>query len=309
MFVERSNRQVILSVLLIGSLLLFGCSSEQSRQERALRRAFETELQLYETSQRNLRSQQWEVAIENLQALEDNFPFGTYAEQAQLEIIYAFYRNYEFEAAIASADRFIRLHPRHRNVDFAYYYKGLASFTQGGGVFDRFAATDASERDPGLARESFAYFNQLLTLFPDSEYAPDAEKRMLYLRNMLARHEIQVANYYFKRGAYVAAINRGRNVLENFQQTPAVPDAMAVLVQGYQLLGMTDLMEDSLAIMKMNYPEHPAFDDDGNFDFQFRNVDDEQSWIGRITFGLFDKREPPGFDSREIYDAQFKKEE
>ena len=297
------------SYLIILSLLVAGCASEATREERARQRARETELQLYETSQRNLRSQQWEVAIQNLQALEDNFPFGNYAEQAQLEIIYAYYRNYEFDAAIASADRFIRLHPRHRNVDFAYYYRGLASFTSGGGLFDRFAGSDPSTRDPGQARESFAYFNQLLTLFPDSEYAPDAEKRMLYLRNLLARHEIQVANYYFKRGAYVAAINRGRNVLENYQQTPAVPDALAVVIQGYQLLGMTELMQDSLEILQLNYPNHPALDENGNFNFQFRSVDDEQSWVSKLTFGLFDKQEPPGFDSREIYDAQYQREE
>jgi outer membrane protein assembly factor BamD len=292
----------LISVLI--STLLVGCASEVDKQARLREKARETELQLYEAGQRNLRSQQWEVAIQNLQALEDNFPFGTYAEQAQLEIIYAYYRNYEFDAAIASADRFIRLHPRHRNVDFAYYYKGLSSFTQGGGLFDRFAATDASTRDPGAARESFAHFNQLLTLFPNSEYAPDAEKRMLYLRNLLARHEIQVANYYFKRGAYIAAINRGRNVLENFQQTPAVPDALAVLVQGYQLLGMNELMQDSLEVLQLNYPEHPALDRNGNFNFQFRNTE-ESSWLSKLSFGLFDKQEPPGFDSREIYDAQY----
>jgi len=287
--------------------LLVGCASEATRQERLRQQARETELQLYENSQRQLRSQQWESAIQNLQALEDNFPFGTYAEQAQLEIIYAYYRNYEFDAAIASADRFIRLHPRHRNVDFAYYYKGLASFANGGGLFDRVAATDMSLRDPGAARESFTHFNQLLTLFPNSSYAPDAEKRMLYLRNLLARHEIQVANYYFKRGAYIAAINRGRNVVENYQQTPAVPDALAVMVQGYQLLGMTELMRRSLDILKMNYPGHPALNKDGEFNFQFRNDESERSWISKLTFGLFDKTDSPGFDSREVYDAQYKR--
>lgn len=297
------SRVIILALV---SCLLVNCASQESKQERLRQRALETELNLYNASQRNLRSQQWEVAIQNLQALEDNFPFGTYAEQAQLEIIYAFYRNVEYDAAIASADRFIRLHPRHRNVDFAYYYKGLSSFSDGGGLFDRFTDTDPATRDPGAARESFAQFNQLLTLYPNSIYAPDAEKRMLYLRNLLARHEINVANYYFKRGAYIAAVNRGRNVLENFQQSPAVPDALAVLVQGYQLLRMEDLMQDSLAILKMNYPEHPSLNEQGEFDFQYRTEESERSWISKITFGFFDNTEPPGFDSREVYDAQFK---
>ncbi len=295
-----------LVLLTFAACLLAGCASNESREERLRQQARETEINLYNAAQRNLRSQQWEIAIQNLQALEDNFPFGTYAEQAQLEIIYAYYRNVEYDAAIASADRFIRLHPRHRNVDFAYYYKGLSSFTDGGGLFDRFTDTDPATRDPGAARESFAHFNQLLTLFPNSVYAPDAEKRMLYLRNLLARHEIQVANYYFKRGAYIAAINRGRNVVENFQQTPAVPDALAVMVQGYQLLGMEELVQDSLAILKMNYPEHPALDNQGNFNFQFRSDQSERTWVSKLTFGFFDKTEPPGFDSRKTYDEQFK---
>lgn len=305
-YIQRFTKIV---AMLTAVILLANCASEQSREERLRERARETELNLYNAAQRNLRTQQWEVAIQNLQALEDNFPFGAYAEQAQLEIIFAYYRNYEFDAAIASADRFIRLHPRHRNVDFAYYYKGLASFNASGGLFSRFAPSDPSTRDPGAARESFAHFNQLLTLFPNSQYAPDAEKRMLFLRNLLARHEIQVANYYFKRGAYIAAINRGRNVVENYQQTPAVPDALAVMVQGYQLLGIDNLMADSLAILKTNYPQHPSLSPDGNFDFQFKNEEAESSLLAKLTFGLFDQQEPPGFDSRETFDPQYQPRE
>jgi outer membrane protein assembly factor BamD len=289
-------------------LALAACASNPEAEKDALTKIKETEKQLYEAAQNQLGSQQWDLAIENLQALEDNFPFGTYAEQAQLELIYAYFRNHDFPATMAAADRFIRLHPRHRNVDYAYYMKGLASFSDGDGLFGRFLPTDMSQRDPGTARESFAYFNQLLTLFPDSQYAPDAEKRMIHLRNLLARYEIHVANYYFKRDAYLAAVNRGRYVVENFQQTPAVPDALAVMVQGYKLLGLEELQENTLAILKTNYPNHPALNGNGEFNFQFSMSDDERSWISRMTFGLFDKKEPPGFDSRSVYDPQFQAE-
>jgi outer membrane protein assembly factor BamD len=299
--ISTLTRSLFRFAALFAILGLVACASNQEQLDKAR----ETERQLYETAQRQLRTQQWDLAIDNLQRLEENFPFGTYAEQAQLELIYAYYRNYDFEASIAAADRFIRLHPRHRNVDYAYYMKGLSSFDQNRGFFERFLPTDMSQRDPGAARESFGYFNQLLNLFPDSQYAPDAEKRMIYLRNLLARYEIHVANYYFKRGAYVAAINRGRYVVENFQQTPAVPDALAVMVQGYKLLGLDDLQESTLAVLKTNYPEHPALDENGEFNFQFSTAEDERSLLSKLTLGLFDKREPPGFDSREVYDPQF----
>ncbi|GAB1264606.1 outer membrane protein assembly factor BamD [Aurantivibrio infirmus] len=285
-------------------ILASGCASKKEEDLSELIR--ETERQLYESAQDRLRSQQWDLAIQSLQALEENFPFGTYGEQAQLELIYAFYRNHEFQAAIANADRFIRLHPRHRDVDYAYYMKGLASFSSSGGLFERFLPSDISAKDPGAARESFAFFSQLLVLFPDSEYAPDAEKRMIYLRNLLARSEIHVANYYFKRGAYLASVNRGRYVVENFQMTPAVPDALAVMVQGYSLLGLEELMQSTLKVLKENYPQHPALDKNGNFNFQFSSRETGRTWLNKMTLGLFDKKEPPGFDSRKVFNPQYR---
>ncbi len=287
--------------LLSSGLLLTACSSNQSQEPKQL-----SEKDFYEAAQKQLKAHQWEFAIKNLQGLEENFPFGVYAEQAQLELIYAYYKNFEHEAASAAADRFIRLHPQHRNVDYAYYMKGLASFTEGNGMFERFLPTDLTQRDPGSARESFAHFSQLLARFPDSPYAPDAKKRMIYLRNLLARYEIHVANYYFKREAYLAATNRGRYVVENFQQTPAVPDALAVMIQGYHLLGMEEQSQNALQVLLQNYPDHPALDENGHFDFQYGTADDESSWVSTLTFGLFDKKEPPGFDSRELYNPEWR---
>ncbi|WP_237060510.1 outer membrane protein assembly factor BamD [Microbulbifer sediminum] len=290
------------------SAILVACASTDEEEE-GLPSGSRTEQAFYEAAQRQLRSSQWDLAIKNLRALEDNFPFGSYAEQAQLELIYAYYRNYENDAAIAAADRFIRLHPQHRNVDYAYYMKGLASFTEGTGLFERFLPTDMTSRDPGSARESFAYFSQLMARYPDSRYAPDAQKRMIHLRNLLARYEIHVANYYFKRGAYLAAANRGRYVVENFQQTPAVPDALATMVQGYHLMGMDSLENDALLVLRTNYPQHPAFRDDGSFNYNYYKGASGRSLVHRLTLGLFEKSDPRGFDSRELYNAEFRDEE
>lgn len=287
---------------LLGSLLLLAaCASNEDKTP-----ALTTEQAFYEAAQTQLNTNQWDIGIQNLQALEENFPFGAYAEQAQLELIYAYYRNFEPEAATAAADRFIRLHPQHRNVDYAYYMKGLASFTEGRGLFERFMPTDLTSRDPGAARESFAHFSQLLARYPNSPYAADAKKRMIYLRNLLARLEIHVANYYLKRGAYLGAANRGRYVVENFQQTPAVPDALAVMIQSYHLLEMPELVKNSLEVLRSNYPEHPALNNNGEFNFQYNAGVQNDSWLSKATFGLFDKQEPPGFDSRRVYNPEFR---
>jgi len=289
-----------LHLLVFTSLLtLVACSTTREPQ-------YTSEADLYEAAQEQLNRNRWEVAIRNLQALEENFPFGTYAEQAQLELIYAYYRSGDPDMVAATADRFTRLHPQHRNVDYALYMKGLASFTEGRGMFERVIPTDLTQRDPGAARDSLADFNQLLTRYPDSIYAPDAKRRMLYLRNRLARYEVHVANYYFKRGAYLAATNRGRYVLENFHLTPAMPDALAVMVQGYHLLDMPELSDQMLEVLKLNYPEYPALNSDGSFDFQYSTDADTRNWVRILTLGLFDKGEPPGFDTREIYDPEYR---
>lgn len=261
-----------------------------------------SEQQLYELAQEALRDENYDRAVRALQTLEARYPFGPYAEQAQLELIYAQLQNYEEEAAIAAADRFIRLHPQHPNVDYAWYIRGLANYMQGTGFLERFVPTDMTKRDAGPALQSFEDFRQLLYRFPDSTYAPDARARMIYLRARLARHEVNVANYYFRRGAWLAAANRGRYVVENFPGAEAVPDALAVMVQGYRLLGMDDLAQDALAVLHANHPRHPALDAQGNFIDAFEIAGDaDRSWVNLLTFGLFDRDEPPQFDNRPPY--------
>lgn len=290
--------RLALTTLLICSLAwLSACSGKQDRPAQM------TEQEIYEAAQRNLRDGSFSLAVRNLQLLESRFPFGPYAEQAQLELIYAHYRNFESEAAIAAADRFIRLHPQSPNVDYAYYMRGLANYTDGSGLFERFLPTDMTQRDPGRAIQSLEDFRQLLFRFPDSRYAPDAKARVIYLRARLARHEINVANYYFKRRAYLAAANRGRYVVENYPQTPAVGDALAVMVQAYLLLGLDDIADESLQVLRLNYPQHPSLDARGQFISRFETGDasGDRSWLNRLTFGLFDRAAPPVFDNRAEY--------
>ena len=252
-----------------------------------------SEQELYQSAQRSLRASNYPDAIAKLQALEARYPFGRYAEQAQLELIYAYYMGFQPDAARSAADRFIRLHPQHPNVDYAYYLKGLAAYEKDESFFDRFVATDRSARDIGAARDSFADFSQLLARYPGSEYAPDARQRMVYLRNLLAAAEINVGRYYLSREAYVAAANRGRYVVENFPTTPSVPDGLALMVEGYLKLNMPDPANDALRVLAENYPNYAALDE--NFGLvisqQVRNRD--RSWVNIATLGVFDKPDVP----------------
>lgn len=248
-----------------------------------------TERQLYEAAQGSLRSGNYQAAVDRLQQLEARFPFGRYAEQAQLEIIYAYYKSRQSEAARAAADRFIRLHPQHPNVDYAWYLRGMASFEEDQNFLSQFIPMDPAKRDPGAAREAFNDFSQLIRQFPDSQYGPDAQKRMIYLRNLLAAHEVYVAHYYIRRGAYIAAANRGRYVFENYQESPSVPDALAVMVQAYQLLEMDDLANNSLMVLKENFPDHESLNDKGQFVATTTVSNQDRSWLNIISFGWLGK--------------------
>ena len=256
------------------------------------------EQQMYREAQRHLKNENFSLAVRSLQGLESRYPFGQYAEQAQLELIYAHYSAYEFAAANEAADRFIRLHPRHPSVDYAYYMKGLAAYDIEPGFFSRFIPSDDTKRDVSHIQTAFAEFAQLLARFPDSAYAPDARQRMVHMRNMLARNEIHVANYYFRRGAYMAALNRGKYVVEHMQQTPSVADGLAIMGQAYLLLGLDDLAEDSIAVLCENYPDHPNLTSGCEFDSVYTMDGLQRSWINQATLGLFDPPKPPQFNYR-----------
>ena len=270
-------------LLLVGALaLLAACSSNAPVIDESL-----SESELYRKAQVDLDAKNYGAAVETLRALEARYPFGRYADQAQLELIYAYYQNVEAEAATASADRFIRLHPTHPNVDYAYYIRGLASFNRDRGIIERFLPLDMTRRDPGAARDSFNDFAQLINRFPNSQYAPDARARMVYLRNLLAAYDVHVGHYYLKRGAYLAAANRGRYVVENFQQTPSVGDGLALMVAGYNRLAMQDLADSALETLKLNYPEHPALVN-GEFKHHVEPAVAEMDWLESASVGLID---------------------
>ena len=297
---------LILSLSLTSGCSWLGWGDEETTEDET---AGYTEKDFYEKIQTSLNSSNWAMAITNLQLLESQFPFGKYAEQSQLELIYSQFKSADYESSIASADRFIRLHPQHPNVDYAFYVKGLSEISQSSGFFDSFLPTDNSMRDIGTARNAFGTLSELLNRFPNSPYSPDARKRLVNLRNQLARAEIHAANYYFSRGAFLAAANRGRFVVENFQQTPAVPDGLAVMAQGYKMLGMEGLSDNAIEVLAANYPEHPSLDEAGAFDFDKRLVGNSDSFLGKITFGLIDRLQPPAFDSRAIYNRSVREAE
>ena len=233
-------------------LLLTACASDEVADIET------TELKAYMSAQGSLSSGNYQDAVSKLQLLEARYPFGRYAEQSQLEIVYAYFKSAQPEAARAAADRFIRLHPQHPNVDYAYYLRGMASFEEDQSFLEQFLPIDPASRDVGAARDSFDDFSQLIRRFPNSKYAPDAQKRMIYLRNLLAQSEINIARYYIRRGAYIAAANRGRHVFEKYQQTPSVPDALSIMAKAYKIMEMDDLSEDTLRVLELNYPNHPG---------------------------------------------------
>lgn len=235
---------------------------------------------LYQQSIDALQQKNYPLAVEKLELLEARYPFGQYSQQAQLELIFAYYKNNERDAAIVSADRFIRLNPVHENVDYAYYLKGLSAFEQSSGFIDKYLPIDINQRDPGAALESFDSFATLVGRYPNSQYATDANQRMLFLKNRLATHEVQVAEYYMTRSAYVAAANRARYVIENFKETLATPRALEIMYQAYTLLELKDLAEDSRLVLAKNYP---------NYSVQKYNQASE-SLLSTATFGLLGSR-------------------
>ena len=273
--------------LLLLIALLASCSSNQENFANS------GEEFLFNEGLRSMEISNWNRAILIWQQLEAQFPFGQYAEQSQLELIYAYYRNREPEAARAAADRFIRLYPDSESLDYAYYMKGMAYYSEDNRILGRYLPTDPSKRDPGKARESFADFAQLLNLFPNSLYAADARARMVYLKNLLADYEVHVAEFYIERQAYLSALNRARFVMENFQGTPAVPRALEIMVEMYLRLGLNDLADASLEILKLNYPDSPQLTPDGNFIVNTQITD--PSFLYSISFGLLgsNKKDTP----------------
>ena len=250
--------RVTLYLTIVFSLAITGCATTTEPE-------ILSEEEYYRKAKTALDNRSFQQAAEHLENLETYHPFGRYAEQAQLDLLFARYNSLDPIGAGAAADRFIRLHPDSPNVDYAHYIKGLASFYADESLTLRYFPVNKQTRDPGQARDAFREFSILVSQYPNSPYAPDAERRMVAIKNRLAQYELHVAEYYIQRRAFVAAVGRTRYILENFPETAVVADALALNVELYRILGLDELAHDSLAILAGNYPDHKSFDDEMRF--------------------------------------------
>ena len=243
------------SLALFLLVTLIACSSDKKLDEAAKNVPVE---EMYNSAKKHLNENSYEEAIKQFEALQSRYPYGRYAQQSQLEIAYAYYKQTEPESAIAAADRFIKQYPNNPHVDYAYYVKGLANFNADIGLFGLAFGQDSTERDPKAAQDSFAAFKDLVMRFPGSKYTHDARLRMQYLINALAKYEIHVASYYLRRGAHVAAVNRSKEVLTLYPTSTSTRDALLILVRGYDALGMKQLRNDAQRVIDKNFPDEEA---------------------------------------------------
>lgn len=210
---------------------------------------------MYDEAHGSMVSGNYTRAVKLFDTLEGRFPYGRQAQQAILEGAYSNYRLGETAAAIAACDRFIRTYPNSANAEYAYYLKGLVNFREDQGLLGYVVEQDLSERDPKMTRESFAAFKELVTRFPESKYAADSVDRMRYLTNALGMYEVHVGRYYYNRGAYIAAVNRAATTVTNYPQTPANEQALILMVQGYDKLGMPLLRDDARRVLAQTFPD------------------------------------------------------
>ena len=249
---KLSKRNIKVALFAIGvTTLLIGCKSDGEVIEQP-------EKIYYDQAQARIASGNYFGAIESLEAIDNRYPFGKYAEQAQVELIFAHFMNSETEAAHTAAEKFIRLHPRHPNIDYAYFMKGLSSYTRDRELLIRFTDTDISNRDVSGAKESFAELTEFVTRFPDSQYVPYANQRNIYLRNMIAKNELAAADYYISIDAFVGAIRRANYVIENIPNSSENYRALKILETSYRSLGYSDLLEDVRQVLKANYPDEES---------------------------------------------------
>ena len=237
------------AVALVGAIALAACSS----LEKDPTSKWDAD-HLYREGHSELKAGNWTHARELFEKLESRYPFGRYAQQGQIEIAYAYYKQGETADALDAVDRFLKANPSHPSVDYVYYLKGLINFIEPPALIGRLVGYKVSERDPKAMRDSFEAFRDLLGRFPDSRYAPDARLRLGYLQNALAGHEVRVADYYYRRGAYLAAIERAQGALREFPGSAAQQEALTLIAQSYQRLGLTELQADAERVLRLNYP-------------------------------------------------------
>ena len=249
-----------LGCLLAGIILLNGCSSSTTDPITDAFKGQSAEA-IFKGGEQDLAKKSYKSAIKHFEALSALYPFSTYQEQGQLDLMYAYYRDQDYPSSEAAADRFIHLYPRSMHVDYAYYIKGLSDFSIDRGFGSKWVNLDLAERDLSQTKDAFNDFSQLVSLYPQSPYAPAARARMIYLRNLLATHEVEVAAFYMKHQSYVAAINRANYVVQHYQQAPAVIPAMGILITAYHALNLTDEANNMMAVLAYNYPQSQVYKD------------------------------------------------
>ncbi len=237
------------TLLTAGALLITGCSSTPADKTANMSAS-----KLYADSKEEMAASQWERAIPLLERLEARAAGTPLAQQAQLDKAYAQYRSSETAQALATLERFTKLHPVSPALDYAIYLRGIVNFNDDLGLFARFTRQDLAERDQKASKESFEAFKELVDRFPDSRYAPDSRLRMNFIISSLAQYEVHVARYYFKRKAYLAAINRAQTAVTDYREVPAIEEAMFILYRSYDALGMQQLRDDTKRVIDKNYP-------------------------------------------------------
>lgn len=241
--------------LLSTGLVLGGCASQSAPPVQA-----GSAEELYRLAKRSLNQGDFLTAIGTFETLGARYPFGSYTQQAQLDIAYAYLRQDEFDNAINAADRFIKLYPRNENIDYAYYIKGVSHFSRGGSTMERIFPRDMAKVNQQWLRAAFAEFDTLVRRFPESKYASDSLARMAWLKDEMARHELITARFYYERGAMVAVVNRVSYLLEHFDGSRHVPNALALMANAYAAMGQTDLQQDTLRVLAATAPAHPALE-------------------------------------------------
>lgn len=248
------TRSVTAMAVLLLAAALSGCAWFGGGDRTNERKDWTAE-KFYAEAKENLDNANYEAAIKLYEQLESKYPFGRYAQQAQIEVAYAYYKQGETAQALSALDKFIKLHPNHANLDYALYLRALVNFKEDLGILGRLIRQDLADRDPKAARESFEGFKDLVTRFPDSRYSADARERMAYLVEALARHEVHVARYYLSRNAYLAAANRAQDAIVRFPNSPTHRDALEVMIEAYDRMGMPELRDDARKVLAKNFPD------------------------------------------------------
>ncbi|MDA8561968.1 outer membrane protein assembly factor BamD [Gammaproteobacteria bacterium] len=244
-------RFFLLAILLAISLFVVGCTSTADSSDAYKGETYE---EIFQKGEKAMKNHSYKEAIKRFEALDIQYPFNRKTQIAQLHIIYAYHMSDEYALAESAADRFIHAHPGNPHVDYAYYMRGLSNYFQNLGVFERIFAVDLATRDLSQIKKSYEDFETLVKKFPNSKYAPAAYQYMIYLKNVLAKHELRVAKYYYDRSAYIAAANRATNVVRGFQGTPCVPDALVIMYKSYKKLHLKKNKNEVMSLLQYNYP-------------------------------------------------------